>query len=124
MRTLWSIVVRVAIGLQSGAAPTLLVQGVDPGWLPMPRLTVHAIRVPSCPSKSALAERAVNSITDESGYARFDVPADANYLLIVDKRPGLVEIRKCIHVFNRSVALPTAYVQLQMNDTTETFSVK
>ena len=124
MRTLLSIVTMVAIGLQPGAAPTLLVQVVDPGWLPMPRLTVHATRVPSCASKGAPAERAVQATTDGSGYARFDVPDDADYRLVVDKGPGLVTIQKCVHVFTRSAALPTAYVQLQMNGTIKVFSVK
>jgi hypothetical protein len=96
--------------------PTLVVQLVDPGWTPVPRVKLQVTPAKSCKPKAVSSGEPVFAVTDQDGFARFDVPDDANYILQVSKESGFLPTPKCVHIFRRATALPTAYVQIQARD--------
>jgi hypothetical protein len=95
------------------SAQELVVQVVESGWLPLPGTEISLSSVASCGQpNSALGER-VTALTDRRGFALFHVPADARYRVDVSAQAGFEARTVCIRLFERSVALPTAYVQIQ-----------
>jgi hypothetical protein len=95
--------------------PTLMVQLVDTAWTPVPGIDVKATSVGSCQGKSA-SKGTLSARTDRAGFARFNVPAGANYLLSVPPDSGFLHPRRCVHIFPRNANLPTAYVQIQVHN--------
>lgn len=98
----------------AGGAPTLIVQLVDPGWTPVPSQTVQVTPTTSCGAKPVAAGKTVEAKTDGAGFASFQVPDKATYLIDVAKASGFLPTPKCVRIFRRANALPTAYVQLQV----------
>ena len=98
----------------AGPAPTLIVQLVDPGWTPVPSRKVQVTPAKTCGPKPVRSGETVEAETDGAGFARFHVPDNANYVLNVAKDSGFVPTPKCVRIFRRAEALPTAYVQLQV----------
>ncbi len=88
--------------------PSLIVQVVDPGWIPIrgAEVTVKPL--------SGNAQSSVKR-TDKEGYVKFFVPSESDYSIAV-KVPGFKNERlKRLHLFKPSGEFPTAYVQLQMH---------
>ena len=85
--------------------PTVVVQTVDPGWLPLPGVEVTLKPKKGKPEVA----RASND-----GQARFWVPRDTDYSIEV-KATGFKTVRiKTAHFVNSSL-FPTAYVQVQLH---------
>jgi len=85
--------------------PTLIVQAVDPGWLPLP-----GIEVTLQPKKG----KPETARTSSEGQARFWVPQDAEYSVEL-KYPGFKTVRiKKVHL-GTSTPFSTAYVQAQLH---------
>jgi hypothetical protein len=96
--------------------PTLVVQLVDPGWTPVPRVKIQVTPATTCKPKAVRSGPAISAETDQEGFARFNVPDNASYILQVSKESGFLPTPKCVHIFRRASALPTAYVQMQVRD--------
>jgi hypothetical protein len=86
---------------------TLIVQVVDPNWIPAQGIEVTV--------KSVTGNARPNSdYTDKDGYAKFFVPVDADYS-VEAKWPGFKNARlKGLHLFKGTGAHPTVYVQLRL----------
>ena len=91
-------------------SPSLIVQVVDPVWLPVPgaEVTVKPLRRDT-QLKSNRTE------TDKDGYARFLVPTDADYSIEVNLYGFKRERLKCVHLFKTSGSSAPAYVQLKLS---------
>jgi len=91
-------------------SPALIVQVVDPGWLPIPGAEVKLKALPG--DEKTKSDR---KETDKDGYVKFVVPGDADYDIEVEvygfKRGRLNHV----HLFKPSGSSPTAYVQLKMS---------
>jgi hypothetical protein len=96
--------------------PTLVVQLVDPGWTPVPRVKVQVTPAKTCKPKAGRSGPPVFAETDQEGFARFNVPDNSSYILQVSKESGFLPTPKCVRIFRRASALPTAYVQMQVRD--------
>jgi len=89
--------------------PSLIVQVVDPVWLPVPGAEVSLKALPTgAKSKSMRTE------TDKDGYARFSVPGDADYSIEVKLYGFKRERLKRVHLLKTSGSSAPAYVQLQL----------
>lgn len=88
-------------------SPSLVVQVVDPTWLPVPgaEVTVKPLHG-DAQSKSNRTE------TDKDGYAKFLVPGDADYSIEVKSYGFKRERMKNMHLFKPSSS--PAYVQLRL----------
>jgi hypothetical protein len=88
--------------------PSLVVQLVDPHWLPIPGAAV-TVKPLSGKGQSSVVH------TDEDGYAKFWLTEGQDYT-IEAKLPGFKTKRlKNVHLFNYSTGVPeTAYIQLQL----------
>lgn len=92
-----------------GQSPSLIVQAVDPNWLPV--LGAHVTVKPlhgDAGSKSSLAE------TDKDGYAKFDIAGDADYAINVQLYGFKRESVKQVHLFRAQNSPTPAYVQIKM----------
>lgn len=87
--------------------PSLVVQAVDPLWLPLPGMEVTI-----SPHEGRSASKAAR--TDRNGYAEFWLAREAEYSVEV-KSPGFkTKWMKSLRITGRSEASPTAYVQFQL----------
>lgn len=87
--------------------PTLVVQVVDPDWLPISgaEVTINLL--------SGKRQRTVLR-ADKDGYARFPIELDKDYS-IEAKLPGFKTARvKPFHLFPVTGENPTAYIQLRL----------
>jgi hypothetical protein len=98
--------------------PTLVVQLVDPGWTPVPRVKIQVTPAKTCKPKAVRSGPSVFAETDRDGFARFNVPDNASYILQVSKESGFLPTPKCVRMFRRASVLPTAYVQMQVRSRT------
>jgi hypothetical protein len=90
-------------------SPSLIVQVVDPVWLPVPgaEVTLKPLHV-DAQSKS-------NRIrTDKDGYAKFIIPGDADYSVDVELYGFKRERLKRVHLFKTSASPAPAYVQFKL----------
>lgn len=88
--------------------PTLNIQVVDEGWLPIPDAGVVVqgrFKEPDVTSRKVY--------TNESGYVCLDVPSDSLYLVTV-AMPGFRQVEAPIRLLRRDVKRPTAFVQLRL----------
>jgi hypothetical protein len=88
-------------------SPSLIVQVVDPVWLPVPGAEV-TLKPLSTGAKSNRTE------TDKDGYARFSVPGDADYSIEAKLYGFKRERLKRVHLLKTSGSSAPAYVQLQL----------
>jgi hypothetical protein len=90
-------------------SPSLIVQVVDPLWLPVPGAEVTLKPLPTgAKSKSNRTE------TDKDGDARFSVPGDADCSIEVKLYGFKRERLKRVHLLKTSASSAPAYVQLQL----------
>jgi hypothetical protein len=90
--------------------PSLIVQVVDPEWLPIPGAEV-TIKPPGGDAQTKSDRKA----TDKDGYAKFFAPGDADYAVEAEKY-GFKRARlNRVHLLKPSGSFPTAYVQLKMS---------
>jgi hypothetical protein len=89
-------------------SPSLIVQVVDPDWLPVlgAHVTVKPLRG-DAQIKSSQTE------TDEDGYAKFFVPGDADYEIEVESYGFKRERVKPLHLFKASGSSARAYGRLR-----------
>jgi hypothetical protein len=90
-------------------SPSLIVQVVDPDWLPIPGAEVTL--------KPLLADAQLKSNrtrTDKEGYSKFLVPGDADYAIEVELYGFKREHLKCVHLLKSSDPPVPAYVQLKL----------
>lgn len=91
-------------------SPSLIVQVVDPGWLPIPgaKVTVKLLNGKG-QSKSSTA------YTDKDGYANFDVRGDADYAIEAEHYGFKRERLSDMHLGETIIGpLTPAYVQLKL----------
>jgi hypothetical protein len=89
------------------APPALVVQVVDPLWLPIPGAQVTVVAEEHGSGR-------MTSTTGREGYAEFWAPREAEYAVearLVGFKPKRV---KGIRIGKQSDASPTAYVQIQL----------
>jgi hypothetical protein len=91
-------------------SPSLIVQVVDPVWLPVP-----GAEVTLKPLRGDTQLKANGTETDKDGYAKFFVPSDADYSIEVKLYGFKRERLKCVHVFKTSGSSAPAYVQLKLS---------
>ena len=88
-------------------SPSLIVQVVDPMWLPVPGAEVKVKPLHGdAQSKSSRRE------TDQDGYAKFVVPGDADYSIEVKSYAFKRERMEDMHLLKTAVS--PAYVQLRL----------
>jgi len=88
---------------------SLIVQVVDPNWIPIPGAKVTA---KSLGEKDQLKSN--ESDTDKDGYVRFSVPGDADYAIEAELY-GFKRARiSPVHLFKASGPSSPAYVQLKL----------
>jgi len=87
--------------------PSLVVQIVDPAWLPIP-----GVEVTVQPVESAGAPQLGR--TDPEGYARFWLPASAAYSVQARPSYGFKRSRTKMWLGKWSPPSPTAYLQLRL----------
>jgi hypothetical protein len=89
--------------------PSLIVQVVDPGWLPIPgaEVTLKPLRE-EAQLKSNRAE------TDKDGYAKFFVPGDADYAIEARWYGFRRESLKSVHLFKAAGSSSPAYIQFRL----------
>ena len=102
-----------ATSLSAGSG-TLVVQLVEPGWLPVPNVAVRVIEVTSCASHGRAVPTTIIRDTDKRGDANFEVSGSRKYRIEVLKEGGFAPARVCIQLFEFVPSLPTAYVQLRL----------
>jgi hypothetical protein len=90
-------------------APSIVVQVVDPNWLPVPGAEVTVK-----PMESKTAVKRDQEDTDKDGYAKFFVPGDADYEIDAALYGFKPEQLKGVHLFKTSGASTPAYVQLRL----------
>jgi hypothetical protein len=88
-------------------SPSLIVQVVDPNWLPAPGVKVTI--------KSLVGKRLKlkPAYTDKNGFANFQVEGDADYAIEADHYGFKRERVSSVHLFKNSTPIP-AYVQLKL----------
>ena len=87
----------------------LIVQVVDPVWLPVPAAEITFNRCTR--TRKSKSNR---TKTDENGYAKFFVPGDADYAIDVELyrfKPGRL---KSVHLFDTSSSPDPRYVQIKL----------
>jgi len=90
-------------------SPSLIVQVVDPAWLPVP-----GAEVTLKPLRADAQLKSNRTRTDKEGYAKFFVPGDADYAIEVELYGFKHERLKCVHLFKTSDSPTPAYVQLKL----------
>ena len=87
--------------------PSLIVQVVDPNWLPIPgaEVTVKPL--------SGKAESKVGH-TNNDGSAEFWVQGDADYAIEAKRGGFKTKQLKHLHLTKSSAPFPTAYIQFQL----------
>ncbi|MFZ0978664.1 MAG: carboxypeptidase-like regulatory domain-containing protein [Candidatus Acidiferrales bacterium] len=90
-------------------SPSLIVQVVDPDWLPVPgaQVTVE-------PLASDQKTKSSRTETDKDGYAKFSVSGDADYAIHVELYGFKRESLEHVHLFKTSSSSVPAYVQLKL----------
>jgi hypothetical protein len=89
--------------------PFLIVQVVDPNWLPLPGASVTVTVKPvSGKQESKLA------YTADDGYAKFWIRGDGNYTIDANYGGFKTKRLKNVNLGDNSSVSPTAYVQLRL----------
>lgn len=109
-----------AAAAQSGR---LAVQLVEPGWLPIPEMTVTVVPVATCEATKGSGHTGQDAHdaatgqtrdTDRSGVAQFTIPGKGLYRIAVAPQDDFAGKTRCIRVFDFAPPFETAYVQLQL----------
>ncbi len=90
-------------------SPSLIVQVVDPNWIPIPGAKVKAK-----PLEGNGKLKSSQADTDKDGYAKFSVPGNADYAIEAELygfKRGRVSP---VHLFKASSSSSPAYVQLKL----------
>jgi hypothetical protein len=87
--------------------PSLIVQVVDPNWLPVPGAEVMVKPL------SGKAESKVGH-TNKDGNAEFWVQGDADYAIEAKRQGFKTKLLKHVHLTKPSTTFPTAYMQFQL----------
>lgn len=90
-------------------SPSLIVQVVDPNWLPIPGAKVTII-----PLGGSTQLKSSHAGTDKHGFANFSVPGDADYAVEAELygfKRGRVSP---VHLFKATGSSGPAYVQLRL----------
>jgi hypothetical protein len=90
---------------QPTSPPTVVVQVVDPVWLPIPGASV---------SLSANGRQNHKAYTDREGNARFWVAENTEYAIEAEKTGFKRKRLKHLYIHNNSDPFPTAYVQVKL----------
>jgi hypothetical protein len=90
-------------------SPSLIVQVVDPDWLPIP-----GAEVTLKPLDGEAQQKSNRTETDKDGYAKFFVPGDADYAIEAQWSGFKRESLKRVHLFKAGGSSTPAYVQLKM----------
>jgi hypothetical protein len=90
--------------------PSLMVQVVDPGWLP-----IAGAEVTIKPFRENAQTTSDRKKTGKDGYAKFFVPGDADYSIEVEMYGFNRGRLNHVHLFKPSDSSPAAYVQLKMS---------
>lgn len=90
-------------------SPSLIVQVVDPNWIPIPGATVTAK-----PREGNGKLKSTQTDTDKDGYAKFSVTGNADYAIEAELygfKRGHISL---VHLFKASGSSSPAYVQLKL----------
>jgi len=88
-------------------SPPLIVQVVDPNWLPIPGAEV-TVKPSTGKTGSQIGH------TKKDGSAEFWIQGDADYAIEVKQRGFKTNQLKHVHLTKPSGPFPTAYIQFQM----------
>lgn len=88
-------------------SPSLIVQVVDPAWLPVP-----GAKVTVKPLHGDAQSKSNRTDTDKDGYAKFVVPGDADYSIEVKSHGFKPERMENMHLLKTAVS--PAYVELRL----------
>jgi hypothetical protein len=87
--------------------PSLIVQVVDPAWVPVPGAEVEVTALTG-------NTQSTSNRTEKDGSARFYVPENTEYFISA-KAQGFKNKRlKRVYLFQSTSSFPTAYVQLRL----------
>ena len=87
--------------------PSIMVQVVDPNWLPIPGAEV-TVKPLSIEAESKVGH------TNKDGNVEFWVHGDADYAIEVKRQGFKTKQLKHVHLTKPSATFPTAYVQFQL----------
>lgn len=107
------LLVSVSASAQS-AAGTLSVQLVEPGWLPVPNMTIRLTGVMNCAVGGRLTGSSVEKSSDRTGQAVFAVSGKSHYRIDVPKNGGFAARSSCVQLFEFAPDFSTAYVQIRL----------
>lgn len=97
-----------------GNAPAVSVEVVDPGWMPLPNMSVTITHVETCENgKGRAIGKAVAAQTDLQGCASFNLEK-GSYVVAAGGEGGTATKGVCLSIYNRSPKHPTAHVQVQL----------
>ena len=115
-RTWLAAVIMTLPAIVAAQAGTLSVQLIEPGYLPVPTVSIKVTQVTSCrPSTAAPAPSAGETkMTDKTGTATFEVRGKGFYLIEVPSQDGYSGERRCIELSDFARFFPTAYVQIPL----------
>jgi hypothetical protein len=99
-------------GQSDPAPPTVIVQVVDVGWLPLPGMTVYMARVNNCRARKKSASPIAQE-TNLNGQAHFRVEDNAVYVVTLKEAGNFVADPVCVQLFKHHKDRPTAHVQLR-----------
>ena len=123
MKRIWiaallQVSLAAVVAAAQSAAGTLSVQLVEPGWLPLPNMTIRITPVMNCAPKARPAGPPVEKNSDRSGEATFAVPGKGHYRIDVPKDAGFAARSDCVQLFDFERYAATAYVQVRLNFST------
>jgi hypothetical protein len=90
-------------------SPSLIVQVVDPDWLPIP-----GAEVTLTPLSEDAQLKSNRTETDKDGYVKFFVPGDADYAIEARLYGFKRESLKHVHLFKAAGSSSPAYLQLRL----------
>jgi hypothetical protein len=89
--------------------PILIVQVVDPSWLPVPGAAVTVtVKLVTGKKESTVA------YTMDDGDAKFSIPGDADYTIEANYGGFKTKRLKGVHLGTHSSSRPTAYIQVHL----------
>jgi len=109
------ILLVAGLGSAQSAAGTLIVQLVEPGWLPVPNMTIRLTPVMNCTPGRRPTSSPIEKNTDKTGQAAFAVSGKSHYLINVPKSAGFAARSSCVQLFDFPPDFSTAYVQVRLN---------
>lgn len=97
----------VSLGANEEGPPTLIVQVVDPVWIPLPEADV-TVKASSGKGESKSAH------TDANGYAKFWVDSGTDYTIEAKTINFNKKILKHVFIAKAKPSAPTAHVQIKL----------